>query len=412
MILRFSILLMSIFSLCNASWSNFVGNQTCSPSCVVEPKNLEELQSSIRKAAAEGQKICIAGAGYSLSSLIDTGDCLVSCKNLNRILAVDINSSTVYVEAGITLRELNDQLAQYGLAISNQASIDDLTLGGAIATASHGTGKTGTLSSFVEEIDLVASDGIVHKLSSRSDPEAFRAARVSLGALGAIYAVKLRCEPLFYLSTSEEEVDIPDLMLNYQKLYEENDFFQFSLNFATNKSVVTRKNRSSGEVCYKSLACYQITEEDKNYLFSEVAVAAKLLPQAIATISSFVIKHQKNGMDIEDVLVRFAEADQVSLLSPAADRSVAYLTMSVCNNAQTLTMLKEFEDILVKLGGRPHWGKIHFLDRNKAQQLYGINLEKFLEVKKRLDPHGVFSNPFIERLFSIRNLGKTTFFLS
>ena len=144
-----------------------------------------------------------------------------------------------------------------------------------MSCAVHGTGHTGTLSSFIKEIDLITADGKVHSLSLTSDPNAFAAARVSLGALGIIYAVKLQCEPLFYLRSVEEEWDINALILKYKKLNESNDFFQFSWNVETDRAIVTRRNRFPKTVfpnpsldiavCYKALASYVIDENDKDY---------------------------------------------------------------------------------------------------------------------------------------------------
>jgi len=136
---------------------------------------------------------------------------LISLKKLNHILSIDLATMQVRVEAGITIKDLNKQLESYGLSLANQSATAEITLGGALSTASHGTGHTGTFSSFVIEIELMTADGIVHKVSPNSDSHIFNAASVSLGAIGIIYAVTLKCEPLFFVTESLETIEIDPL---------------------------------------------------------------------------------------------------------------------------------------------------------------------------------------------------------
>lgn len=403
----FSLLMvLNSFCPCEAIWTNCIGNQTCLPSHYYEPENMNQLQIHIHNAVLEREKIRVVGAGYSISDLVTTNGYLLNLRKLNHILSVDRNRAIVCVEAGITMKELNEQLAEYELALPNQAAINNITLGGALSCAVHGTGRTGTLSSFIKEIDLITADEKIHNLSLASDPNAFAAARVGLGALGVIYAVKLQCEPLFYLRSTEEEWDINALMLKYKELNERNDFFQFTWNVMTGRAIVIQRNRVRGllpnsssdiEICYKALASYIIDENDKD-LFSEIAIPIDHLPEVIEKIKELANRYQALGIRIADVVVRFVEADNLSFLSPASNYPVAYLTMSIPIDYDYPLFYKEFEDSLLENGGRPHWGKINFLDYQKVSHLYGENIEKFINVKKRLDPLGTFSNDFINRI--------------
>lgn len=397
----------SLFISCEATWVNCIGNQACNPSHYYEPSSIDELQFHINHAISEGHKIRVVGGGYSISDLVCTNGYLLSLRKFNQILSIDKNNSLVHVQAGITMMELNERLAEYGLALSNQAAIDKITLGGALAVAAHGTGHTGTLSSFIRKIDLIAPNGKFHSLSLTSDVDAFDAARVSLGALGIIYAVTLQCEPLYYLESVDEVWNIDALILKYRELNEQNDFFSFSWNVETDQAIVTCRNRSKivgedlflsdTEICYKALACYTMDENDKD-LFSEIAIPIDNLPEVIKKIKNFAKEYLTNSIKIADIVVRFVDADNQSFLSPAANHSVAYLTMSIPIENNSVSFYKRFEDLLLEDGGRPHWGKTNYLDYEKAIYLYGNNLEKFISVKQRLDPQGVFSNDFIDRI--------------
>jgi len=175
---------------------NCIGGGACNPHTYFEPISQEMLCQCVTSTHST---IRVAGNGYSINDSVHTNDCLINLKHLNHVLSVDLNTLQVRVEAGITLTDLCAQLAVCGLALPNLPAITDITLGGAISTGAHGTGHTGTLSTFAVEIELVTADGTIHILSAKKDPEAFSAAGVSLGCLGVIYAATLQCEPLFYL---------------------------------------------------------------------------------------------------------------------------------------------------------------------------------------------------------------------
>lgn len=402
--LLFWIVLTLNTQLISKEWINWLGNQFCHPAQYHEPNDLDELSACIKSAAVDGLKIRAVGGGFSLSDLVCTEGCLINLKNLYKLLSIDSEQQLVTVEAGISFGELNELLAHHGLALSNQAAIHNLTLGGAIATAVHGTGHTGTISNFVKEIHLVTSDGSIHVLSNLSDPEGFAAAKVSLGALGVIYAATLQCEPCFYLKATQQILDIETLLEKYKEFYDANDFFQFSWAVGSGKVTVDCWNRIAKshvttpetKICYECLNYYKIEENEKD-LFSEVAVPIDALPKVLATLKPFIKKYQSQGLLIADIVVRFAEPDKRCCLSPAGGQSVAYLHVSVPAHSD-LAFYREFEELMLKFQGRPHWGKLHFLDHEKALKLYGSNLEDFIRIKERLDPQDTFSNAFIDRI--------------
>ena len=87
--------------------------------------------SPIKQAVMQGLTVRAIGNGYSLSDIGCTDGCLLNLKHLKQILFIDAERKLVRVEVGITLQELNERLAASGLALSNQAAIAQLSLGGA-----------------------------------------------------------------------------------------------------------------------------------------------------------------------------------------------------------------------------------------------------------------------------------------
>lgn len=401
---------ISLHGFSEMTWVNYLGNQSSTFICYSEPHTLEELCQSIKQAAAKGQTLRAIGNGFSLSDIGCTNGFLVNLRQLNQVLSIDSEKKLVRVEAGITMQALNEYLASHDLALSNQAAIAQITLGGALSTAVHGTGHSGSLSSFITEIELLTADGTVHKLSKTSHPDAFAAATVSLGSLGVIYAATLQCESLFYLHSNVEITDIETVVKNYKELNQSNDFFQFSWNVATGQVVLSRWNRcgppkpqNSSDDCvtgYKALTWHVIDDDDRD-LFSEVAVPINFLPKVLIAIKGLVKKFEAAGAKIADINIRFVEQDQDTLLSPAFDGPVAYIAFCILEQDKYLAFYKEFEDVMQQYQGRPHWGKINFLDHEKVVNLYGRNLQKFIAVKQRLDPQGLFSNAFTKRIFAL-----------
>lgn len=396
-----SLFLSSFLAASSTEWVNCIGNQVCHPAEYCEPKTLEELQEAVKKAASGHYRVHAVGGGYSISDVACTEGCLLSLKRLNKILSIDVERMLVCAEAGITLQELNEKLAEKGLSLSNQAAISQITLGGGLSTGVHGTGHTGTLSSFVKEMDLVTAEGALSRLSESSDGDAFAAAKVGLGALGVIYAVTLQCEPLFYLNVVTEVTDFENIIKNYKTLHRASDFFQFSWNIETDAVVITRWNRaapsSTSMAAHRALSWHVIDESDRD-LFSEIAVPIDALPGALRTLKELTKKFEKAGAKVAEINVRFIEQDKDAYLSPASTGPVACLAFSLSERDKYLHFYQELEEAMRAHRGRPHWGKINFLDHETALTLYGEGLQKFIAVKKRLDPSGLFSNPFTDRL--------------
>src|SRR6185436_10825705 len=138
-------------------------------------------------------RVKVAGSGHSFTDIACTDGVMIDMSGMRRVLAVD--GELVTVEAGITLHDLGEELHARGLAMENQGDVDPQTLAGAISTATHGTGAGfGNISSQVVGVRLVEGTGEVREIT---DGDELRAALVSLGALGAIAAVTLRCVPAF-----------------------------------------------------------------------------------------------------------------------------------------------------------------------------------------------------------------------
>src|SRR4051812_23058355 len=127
-------------------WSNWSRGQSCAPAEHLRPGTRAELAAAV----ARGRTVRVAGAGHSFSGGVPTDGILLSLERMERVLDVDRAGGLVRVEAGIALRRLVRELHRHGLALPNLGDVDAQSLGGALATGTHGTGaRLANLSSAV-----------------------------------------------------------------------------------------------------------------------------------------------------------------------------------------------------------------------------------------------------------------------
>jgi FAD-linked oxidoreductase len=200
------------------TWTNWAREQRCAPERVGRPASEEELQHIVRGA----RTLRAVGSGHSFTDIACTDGVQVDLSRMRRVLAVD--GADVTVEAGITLRDLGEELASRELALENQGDIDAQTLAGAISTATHGTGgRFRNLSAQVVGLRIVDGSGEV--VDVRGEDE-LRAARVSLGALGLIASVTVRCVPAFRIHRVDEPRPLDHLLARLDELVDAVDHFE------------------------------------------------------------------------------------------------------------------------------------------------------------------------------------------
>src|SRR5260221_9266146 len=175
---------------------NWAKTASCFPKSFAQPRSEDELRAVLLDAGTRGLTVKVVGGAHSWSDAACPEGILVSLDNLSRVLGID--GDCVTAEAGIRLDALNEALAARGLALGVIGSIARQSIAGAISTGTHGSGpRHGSLSSLVCGLRLMLADGSARDLAPGDD--LFDAARVSLGALGVITRVTLRCEPAFRL---------------------------------------------------------------------------------------------------------------------------------------------------------------------------------------------------------------------
>jgi alditol oxidase len=175
--------------------TNWAGNYTFHAKELLEPKTVEEVQRAVTSHA----KLRALGSRHSFNGIADSFETQISLKALDT-MAVDKAAQTVTVGAGVTYGKLSPWLDAQGFALHNLASLPHISVMGACATGTHGSGpRNGNLSTAVVGLEMVTADGKVVTLSREKDGDKFLGAVVNLGALGVVTKVTLRVEPTFQM---------------------------------------------------------------------------------------------------------------------------------------------------------------------------------------------------------------------
>jgi alditol oxidase len=173
--------------------TNWAGNYSYSARRLDMPKSVEEVQEIVKTR----RRLKALGARHSFNAIADSSGDQVSLKYFNK-MAIDPASRTVTVGAGVTYGQLGPYLDNHGYALHNLASLPQISVAGACATATHGSGnRNGNLATAVMGMQLVTGDGQVINLLREQDGERFAGAVVHLGGLGVMTKVTLRVEPTF-----------------------------------------------------------------------------------------------------------------------------------------------------------------------------------------------------------------------
>ena len=424
-------------------WSTWGRNASCEPATFERPRSRDEVSQAIARAAQAGRSVRAVGAGHSFSDIALTDGTMLHLGALDRVLDADRESGLVRVEAGITLHDLNHRLLELGLAFPNLGDIDVQAVAGALATATHGTGaRLGNISTTVEAMEIAGPDGSVRTLTA-ADGDLLRAARVSLGSLGVVVAVTLRCVPAFRLHGVDAPMPLDEVLASLDERVDGNDHFEF-WTFPHSRVAITRTNdRTDAPLAPMGRAREWMSEVLlDNHAFHALNLLAWRAPRLIPRINraagaaasrrervdwSFRIfasprlvrfvemeyaiprEHATEALlATKEILerhpvsfpieLRFVAADD-ALLSPSHERETAYIAVHNFHRIEGDAPFREVEALMERWGGRPHWGKRSFLGADDLARRYP-RWDAWQAARDELDPDRRFASAWTERVLT------------
>jgi len=428
-----------------SAWRNWAGNYRAVAAGVARPSSADEVAGVVRSAVAEGRTVKPVGSGHSFTAAAATTGVRVDLAALSGLVAVDRSTRTVRVRAGTPLSALNAELAAHGLAMPNLGDVDVQTVSGALATGTHGTGKDyGCLSTFVAELELVTGTGDIVRCARDSNPDLFQAALVGVGAVGIVTEVTLRCVDAFILHADERPALLAEVLAGIDERVATNDHFEFYWMPYTERTLTKANNRVDadsaprgrfatwfnddllentviGGVCRLCRAVPPLTPallrttarffaprvytERSDVVFTsprrvrfmemEYGIPRAALAEAFAGLRRVIDSLPvKVALPVE---VRFTASDDI-WLSHGYGRDNAYIAIHQFVGMPYEAYFRDFEAVCAALGGRPHWGKMHYRDASSLRPAYP-HFDDFLAVRDTVDPGRVFGNAYTRQVF-------------
>jgi xylitol oxidase len=408
--------------------TNWAGNVTYRARELHHPESIAQLC----RLVAEARHIRALGTGHTFNTVADSPGDLVSLAKLPSVVDLDRDRSTVTVGGGVRYGELAVALHEAGYALHNMGSLPHISVAGACATGTHGSG-TGNLPSAVSAVELVGADGELVRV--RRGDDAFEGSVLALGALGVVTRLTLDIEPTYqvaqyiyggleledcaqrldHLMTSGYSVSLfTDWGPRVEQLW-----VKHRLDTGVEPQPVpgaVRLDRAVHPVpCMQPEHCTEqlgvpgpwherlphfrlaFTPSHGAEIQSEYLLPAHLGGQALTAVA-----------ELRDLIrpvlliseIRTITADDL-WLSPSYGRdSVSVHFTWVDDTAAVLPVLAAVEERLAQFDARPHWGKLFDLDPATLRGRYP-RLPDFTRLMRERDPDGKFRNDFIDRYVSV-----------
>lgn len=415
------------------SRANWAGNYTYQAEQIACPDSID----SLAELVCNNDRVRAVGSRHCFNDIADTNGVLVSMRNLNRIYPVDPATNTVTCEGGVTYGELCPILQQSGYALPNLASLPHISIVGACATATHGSGNhNGNLATSVAGLEIVLPDGSMRNFTRQNDPVEFPGLVVNLGAAGIVSRVTLNVVPTFEVSQYLfRNLELDAALSNFEAI----ESLGYSVSLFTdwrgnriNQVWIKRRTSDSAE----PISDLYGAEAADRKLHPVESVGAEPCTEQLGVPGPWHQRLPHFKMEftpsvgeelqteyliprhhaVEAVLAVGALSARISpLLQICEIRTIAAddLWMSPCyqqdcigihftwlkRQTEVEALLRQIEGALAVLGARPHWGKLFTMPSHRIRPLYPRSRD-FLQLIQRLDPDRKFWNAYLDRTLS------------
>lgn len=409
---------------------NWAGNYTYNAKEYHYPETVEQVQEIV----VHNSKLRVLGSRHSFNGIADSHAGIISLQKMNRVLELDKDNLRVKVEGGIRYGDLGEYLYKEGYALHNLASLPHITIAGAIATATHGSGdRNGNLATAVYALEIVKADGTIAVFTRDDEDGKFNGAVVGLGALGVVTSITLDIQPLFEISQYiYDNLPVAQLENNFEAIYSSaysvslftdwkgstinqvwqkrlvqpgtagdvaDEFFGASLADAKRHPVPEQTAENCSEQFgvpgpwHERLPHFRMdfTPSAGEEIQTEYFVARKDAYEAIRAIREL-------GEQIAPLLfiseIRTIAADNLWMSPSYKQDAVGFHFTWKPNGEAVKQILPLIEEKLKPFNARPHWGKVFTMPAERVQSLFE-KLPEFRQLMLECDPDGKFRNDFM-----------------
>ncbi len=422
--------------LTDPSLQNWSGNIAYSTNRLYPAQSARQVGDFVRSH----EKLKVLGTRHCFNTIADSTHNLLSLTEMEPTITVDAPAQTVTVNANLKYGVLATELDRRGFALHNLASLPHISVAGACATATHGSGvDNGNLATAVRGMELVLANGETRVLRHDTDGDAFRAAVVHLGALGVVTKVTLAIQPTYQMRQYVyENLPLDQLTAHFDAIVSAGysvslftDWQQRRINEVWLKQRVGPGDQTTARPDFFGAALatknlHPIAELSAVNCTEQLGVPGPwyerlphfrmgFTPSSGKELQSEYFVPRRNGM--EAILAIERLRDQISphlMISELRTIAADDLWLSPCYKQPSLAIhftwkpdwasvkkvLPVIERELMPFGARPHWGKLFTMAPARLQQQYE-KMPDFKALVAQYDPNGKFRNTFLDtNLFS------------
>ncbi|WP_210481487.1 FAD-binding protein [Naasia sp. SYSU D00948] len=409
--------------------TNWAGNYEYRAATVHSPRSVDELQEVVRRSPA----IRALGSRHSFNDLADSPGDLVSLASMPAEVTVDEQLRTVRVNAGASYGAVAGELNEAGWALGNLASLPHISIAGAIATGTHGSGlRNGSLAEAVTAVELVDGTGELRRFARDADDD-FPGTVVALGALGVLTAVELRVEPTYEVAQHVfDGLPLAAALESFPEVM--GAAYSVSLFTSWREPLIDQVwvKRRTGEpepggdffgATPAPVDRHPIASMPSLNATPQLGVPGPWLdrlphfklaftPSAGEELQSEYLLPFEHGVEalqaVASIADRIAPLLQISeirsvrgddlWLSPAYGADAVALHFTWVQDQPAVTaLLPELERALAPFSARPHWGKLFELGAGQISGLYP-RIGDFTRIAGSLDPDLKFRNAYLDRV--------------
>jgi xylitol oxidase len=406
---------------------NWAGNQQFTALGCLRPRSLDEAQAAV----AESAHIRPLGTAHSFSPLAETSQIQLSLADLPRVIEVNDARDEVWVSAAVTYGDLAVALREHGLALHNLASLPHISVAGACATGTHGSGdQLGNLATAVTGLRVIRADGQLAELGGAD----LVAEVVGLGCLGAVTHLRLSTQPFYEVAQvvfdglprarlidSLDEIFSAATSVSVFTTWDESESSQVWLKQRCDQAYAWPAHNWLGAQ-QRTTPAHPLPDHDPIHCTAQLAEPGpwfdRLPHFQMAFTPSSGDEIQAEYLLPRDQASRAIEAIEGvrgiihPILHATEIRSVAADSLWLSANYQRPTIgihftwhktnavyevLPVIDSLLAPLGARPHWGKVTTFTPAMIVQAYP-RFREFAERVRTLDPGGKFGNEMTDAL--------------
>ncbi len=396
------------------TFTNWVGNQTCTPARRVSPASEHEVQAAVREAIAAGRSLRVVATGHSFSPVHLTDGTMLDLANLAGITQIDAVRRRIKALPGTAIGAFGEPLWAAGLALANQGDIDTQGISGAIGTATHGSGvHLQSFSASMRSCRIVDGTGEVVVID-QSTPDLLAAAQVAIGMLGVMTEVEIEVVPSYRLAQRIEWWSFERLMDEWDEQVARHRHFSCfwcpaagsaamyglesseGVNTADMAWVKTLDEAATGDVVDRGYRLYPIESLEPNFHELEYFVHLDRAREVVLAMRELMLSSQPDA--VFPLELRTVAADS-AYLSPQYGQPTLVLSVSGKPGTDYWHYLRDVDRLLGEFDARVHWGKLHFLTAEQLHARYP-RAQAFIDVRRRLDPDGIYLNDHLRELFA------------